>query len=133
MDALIRIAITFLLVSLGASLLIGVFNVEFGQGDFWDHHGVFFLVFIALFPRLTLLFSSVPFGGLFWWMGWIFAPRFLVAMLATIAYWHSNKVLVVISWLVCVGGESSEKVVIHRETRSTMKGQVIDAEYEIKS
>jgi len=70
------------------------------------------LIFIAIFPRLTLLFSSVPFGGVLWWLGWIFAPRLLVAILATVNYWNQNKVLVVIAWLIALGGESSEKHVV---------------------
>ena len=31
--------------------------------DFWDVHGIWFIIFMFFFPRLTLLFSSVAFGG----------------------------------------------------------------------
>ncbi|MEK6555620.1 MAG: hypothetical protein AABZ31_10295, partial [Bdellovibrionota bacterium] len=85
--------------------------------NFWDHHGVFFLIFITLFPRLTLFFSSVAFGGVFWWIGFIFAPRFLVAILATINYMQSNPILVAISWIVAISGESSEKYALHRNIK----------------
>ncbi|MGH8372346.1 MAG: hypothetical protein ACRETO_06410, partial [Gammaproteobacteria bacterium] len=61
--------------------------------SFWFHHGLWFILFMFFFPRLTLLLSSVPFGGLFWWLGWIFAPRLLVAILATTNYWHTNMIL----------------------------------------
>jgi len=69
------------------------------------------------FPRLTLLFSSVAFGGLFWWLGFIFAPRLLVAILATTAYWQTNTVLVVLTWIWAVGGESAEKKTVYSSRR----------------
>jgi hypothetical protein len=76
---------------------------------FWYHHGLLFILFLAFFPRLTLLFSSVAFGGPLWWLGWLVAPRLLVAILATGAYWRTNPVLVVITWIWAFGGESAEK------------------------
>ncbi|MCM0605905.1 MAG: hypothetical protein KA715_07420 [Xanthomonadaceae bacterium] len=100
------------MISLTTLLLTEGFGVKLMFENFWNHHGFFFLVAIAAFPRLTLLFSSVPFGGLFWWLGFFFAPRILVAVLATITYWNENPFLVVISWLVAMGGESSEKMVV---------------------
>ena len=63
-------------------------------------------------PRLTLLLSSVPFGGILWWAGFFFCPRFLVASLATIHYFKSNPTLVVLSWLIAIGGETWEKYTI---------------------
>ena len=83
--------------------------------NFWDVHGVFFLIFITIFPRLTLLISSVPFGGLFWWLGFFFTPRLLVAILATMAYWTTNPVLVVMSWIVCLFGEFAEKSTVSKK------------------
>jgi len=80
--------------------------------DFWQVHGWWFLFFMFLFPRLTLLFSSVISGGFLWWLGWVFAPRLLVAILATTVYWHTNTVLVVFTWLWALSGESTEKKVI---------------------
>jgi len=80
--------------------------------NFWDVHGLWFILFLMFFPRLTLLFSSVLSGGFFWWLGWIFAPRLLVAILATNSYWHSNTFLVVLTWFWALGGESVEKKVI---------------------
>ena len=77
--------------------------------NFWDVHGFWFVFFMFFFPRLTLLFSSVVTGGLLWWLGWIFAPRLLVAILATSAYWETNTLLVVFTWLWALLGESSEK------------------------
>ena len=141
MRTLIKIVIIFLAITLASTILINYFDVEFGNTNFWQVHGVFFLIFITIFPRLTLFFSSVAFGGLFWWLGFIFAPRFLVAILATVAYWNTNKILVIISWLLAIGGESSEKYYIHRYTVRTsrrkrtpsIEGDIIDAEfYEVK-
>ena len=77
--------------------------------NFWDVHGVVFLICMFFFPRLTLLFSSVATGGVFWWLGWFFTPRLLVAILATTTYWPSNPALVIIAWFWAFGGESFEK------------------------
>lgn len=80
--------------------------------NFWDVHGIFFIFFMFFFPRLTLIFSSVAFGGIFWWLGWLFVPRLLVAILATIHYADTNIVLVVLSWIWAVSIEFGEKKVI---------------------
>lgn len=137
MHNLIKILILFLALTGAAALLGDAFNVDFGSDNFWDNHGIIFLFFITLFPRLTLLFSSIPFGGLLWWLGFIFAPRFLVACLATLAYWNQNPILVIIAWLVCLSGESGEKymvterVKVYRGTSPDIKvkGESIEAEY----
>ena len=45
-------------------------------------HGVFFLLGLAVFPRITLLlFAATPFGWLAW-IGWVIAPHLLVAVLS---------------------------------------------------
>jgi hypothetical protein len=80
--------------------------------SFWHHHGIFFVVFMFFFPRLTLLFSSVPFGGIFWWLGFVFAPRLLVAILATSQYWQTNMILCVLTWVWALCGEGVEKTVV---------------------
>jgi hypothetical protein len=102
------IAIFFLLI-VATSTMMDISQASFGTVDFWQKHGVFFLFFVSIFPRLTLLFSSVATGGFFWWLGFFFCPRILVAGLATMAYFHTNPILVVISWLVAFGGELFEK------------------------
>lgn len=91
------------------SIMFGNFEFQFGTVDFFSKHNFLFLIFVSFFPRLTLLFSSVPFGGFFWWLGFFFMPRLLVAVLATIAYGHTNPVLVAISWVVALSGEVMEK------------------------
>jgi hypothetical protein len=85
--------------------------------DFWQVHGWWFIFFMFFFPRLTLLFSSVLTGGWLWWLGWLFAPRLLVAILATTAFWNTNTVLVVFTWLWALCGESTEKKVVIRKAR----------------
>ena len=74
--------------------------------DFWSVHSVFFLIAMLFFPRLTLLFLTA-WGGGWWWVGLIFAPRFMAAILATVYYWHTNPALVVICWLGAIMGNSS--------------------------
>ena len=118
------------------ALLMQYSDVELGSENYWDHRGVFFLFFVTLFPRLTLLFSSVALGGVFWWLGFIFVPRILVAVLATLAYWDANPILVLISWLVALSGESSEKYLIRDRVRivgvggaQSRTGTTIEGEY----
>jgi len=115
-NIILRGLVVFLVLIIASSLLVETFNTEFGSTDFFQVHGIFFLIFITIFPRLTLLLSSVPFGGFLWWAGWVFCPRILVASLATVTYFRTNPVLVVISWLVALSGETAEKVSLGRPT-----------------
>ena len=85
--------------------------------NFWDVHGWWFLLSMFFFPRLTLLFSSVLSGGLLWWLGFVFAPRLLVAILATTAYWNTNMILVILTWFWAIGGESFEKKAVHSRVK----------------
>ena len=102
------IAVFFILI-VATSVMMDSMNAQFGTVNFFDRHGYFFLLFITIFPRLTLLFSSVATGGFLWWLGFLFCPRILVASLATVAYFHTNPILVIISWMVALGGEVFEK------------------------
>jgi hypothetical protein len=117
MKLLLKFLLGFLAITGAVALLSPVFGMQFGSANYWDVHGFIFLLFITIFPRLTLLLSSVATGGVFWWLGWIFSPRILVAVLATFSYWHQNKFLVISSWLIALGGESSEKYAVVRQTR----------------
>ncbi|MBF0299998.1 MAG: hypothetical protein HQK51_14830 [Oligoflexia bacterium] len=121
MNNFFKVLLIFLALTGAITIISEYSNMPFGYRDFWEYRGylggIFFLFFIALFPRLTLFVSSVPFGGVLWWIGWFFMPRILVASLATVTYWNHNKILVIISWLVALGGESSEKVLISRRPR----------------
>ena len=76
--------------------------------NFWDVHGLWFCFFMFLFPRLTLFFGGIVTGGWLWWLGWVFTPRILCAILATTAYWDSNTVLVVFVWIWALGGTRME-------------------------
>lgn len=109
-----RLLIIFLVLAVSSILIIALFGVELSKDNYWDHHGIFLLIFLTFFPRLALLFSSIPFGGLFWWLGWIFCPHYLVAILATINYWPTNAFLVSIAWLVALGGEFGEKYFLRK-------------------
>jgi len=125
-----RFFLVFLIIAGISSALIHFFAIDFGKVDYWKNHGFFFLVFIALFPRATLLFSSAVFGGFLGWLGWLFAPRVLVAVLATLAYWQTNKILVTMSWLVALSGESSEKYYVYRK-RQEVDRVVKDVKSEV--
>ena len=124
MRTLLRFVIVFFIVSAATTVLVREFHVPFGRINFWDVHGALFLMFLALFPRLTLLLSNVALGGPLWWLGWIFAPRLLVAVLATFAYWQTNPMLVTIAWLIATFGESSEKLWLARTRRRVVHRRV---------
>lgn len=137
MKLFFKFILAFLALTGAVTLMTQLTHIEFSNKNYWDYRGPFFLFFVTLFPRLTLLFSSVAFGGILWWLGFIFTPRILVACLATLSYWHQNPVLVIISWLIAIGGESSEKVVFVRRPmrsfhrrRPITRGEVIDIKVE---
>lgn len=80
------------------------------------NHGIFFLIGLALFPRITLLFfATTPFGWLAW-LGWLVTPHLLVAILA-LPYWHSHPVLVVIAWIMAFAGTGGESEAARRTRR----------------
>lgn len=116
-NSLLKLIIIFIILSLATFWMGQFFGVPFQDRNYWEDHGIIFLVFLGLFPRLTLLFSSVVSGGLFWWLGWFFVPRFLVAVLATLAFWNQNPGLVCLAWLFAIGGEASEKMVVVRRSQ----------------
>lgn len=143
MKTLTKIIFIFLALTGAVTLLYNFTDVELGNIDYFNKHGWFFLFSIALFPRLTLLVSglfagTIEFGGFLWWLGFFIAPRFLVATLATISYWHTNPILVILSWLVALSGESSEKFVLTTRMKHPKRydqgfsGNTIEAEYKVK-
>jgi len=83
--------------------------------SFWEVHGIFFILFMFLFPRLTMFCMGIcfaPYAGVLFWFGWFLAPRLTVAIIATFIYWQTNPILCIFSWLWALGGEGTEKVKI---------------------
>ena len=76
--------------------------------NFWDVHGLAFLIFVAIFPRFTLLFAVAGPFGLLTWLGWLIVPHVTVAVLATARYWDTNPILCVIAWVIAFGGTGCE-------------------------
>lgn len=76
--------------------------------DYWDQHGILFLLGLTFFPRITVLFFSAVSFNLLVFVGWLFAPHLLVAILATTQYWDTNPVLVIVAWFVAFGGTGAE-------------------------
>ena len=117
----IRFLVVFAVVGVASAVAMPLFDIEFGTVNYWDHHGVGLLIGLALLPRLTLLLSSIATGGVLWWLSWFFVPRYLIAVLATVAYFETNPVLVVFAWLVALGGETTEKHYVQRK-RAARRG-----------
>lgn len=82
--------------------------------DFWQDHGLIFVVCMFFFPRLTLFFAGLLGGSILWWLGFIFAPRVLVAVGATMLYWPTNPFLCILSWFWAISGETMEKAKVKR-------------------
>ena len=98
--------------------------------DFWQVHDFAFLFCAAFFPRISMLWVIfAPLGLLFgprgllisflaWgflrWLGWLFMPHLLVAILATTYYWSTNPVLCVIAWIFAFAGTSAELQAVAR-------------------
>ena len=82
------------------------------QVDFWSNHTILFVIAMFFFPRLTMLFATTFGGGFLYWLGWYFAPRFTVAIIATMLYSQTNLTMVVLAWLWALGGESTEKTIV---------------------
>lgn len=80
--------------------------------DFWSVHSIWFIVFMFLFPRLTMLFMGIcfyPFAHpILFWIGWFIGPRYIVAILATSVYWDTNPVLCFMAWMAAFGVSSAE-------------------------
>lgn len=76
-------------------------------------HGIFFLIGLAIFPRITLLFFAATSFGPLAWIGWLFAPHLLVAILS-LPYWDTHPLLVVIAWIFAIFGTFGEGRVARR-------------------
>jgi len=116
MKTIFKWAILYLILFAGVTFSINHLGVEFGDVNFWTRHGLFFLFFGAVFPRLTMLMAT-PWGGFFWWISLFFLPRFLMALLATLNYWNTNPVLVMLAWIFAIGGETTEKYWLGRRSK----------------
>lgn len=142
MKTIYKILIIILSITLISTVLYNYTEFQFGNINYFDKHGWFFLFFLTFFPRVALfvaaLFGNIAIGGPLWFLGYFFAPRVLVAILATASYWHTNQILVIISWLVAIGGESSEKIIISNRVSGKPKkfnhgfeGTTFEADYSV--
>lgn len=93
--------------------------------SYWTVHGYFlgfvFIAFLAALPRAAMFFAlAVPVGFATWltepfgvvgqshvpvifivgWIAWFLLPRFLIALLATVLYFHTNPILCIGAWII---------------------------------
>jgi len=98
--------------------------------NFWLHNSILILIGLTLFPRITLLFCNVP-GSILFWIGWISFPRITVAIFATLYYSSTNPILVILSWLFALGGESAEKTYGYKKSKNNSFKNTRKIDYEI--
>ena len=98
--------------------------------NFWLHNSIIILIGLTLFPRITLLFCNVS-GSILFWIGWISFPRITVAIFATLYYLSTNPILVILSWLFALGGESAEKTYGYKKTKINIFTNTRNIDYEI--
>ena len=96
---------------------------------YWTNNSIFFLIGLTFFPRISLLFCKI-YGNLLFWIGWFFLPRITIAILATYFYSSTNPILVILSWLFAISGETAEKSYGYNVKNKVTK-KSINAEYEI--
>lgn len=82
---------------------------RFTNPEFWQVHGILFLLGLVFLPRITVFFFSAVTGGFLFWLGFLIFPRIFIAVLAAYYYWDTNPFLTVFAILLCLGGESAEK------------------------
>ena len=97
--------------------------------NFWIYHGFLLLIGLTLFPRLSILMCNIP-GGLFFWIIWIVFPRIVIAFYASILYFDTNPILVFLSWIIALSGESTEKSYGYKIKNQKTKS-VKESEYEL--
>ncbi len=97
-------------------------HLEFFQAH---AHPLLLLFGLAVFPRITLLFVGGPFAALHW-LGWVFAPHLLVAILATTHYWDTNPLLCVVAWFIAFAGTGGEGAGARRGMRWRRSRQRVD-------
>jgi hypothetical protein len=97
--------------------------MTFLSADFFHVHATLpwlLLIGLALFPRITtivmIFLGGLASGGLLWWLGWIFFPHLLVAVLS-LPYWHTNPLLVISAWVFALCGTGGETAVVRRRRR----------------
>jgi len=78
--------------------------------DFWELHGIWFIIFLAIFPRITMVVTGIfsAFLGPLFFFGWLLFPRITIAILASMIYFDTNPVLCVLSWFWAFGGTRVE-------------------------
>ena len=79
--------------------------------SFWEVHSIVFVICMLMFPRITMLFSSIcfaPWFGVMAWLGWVFVPRITVAIFASLFYLNTNPYLCFFTWIWALGHELIE-------------------------
>src|ERR1043166_1281189 len=66
--------------------------------NFWDVHGLLFLLGLVAFPRITVFFFSHVIGGPIFWIFFLIFPRLVIPILAAYHYWGTNPILVILSF-----------------------------------
>lgn len=86
--------------------------MEFTQSvvSVFQNHGVWFLLGMAFFPRLTMLIAGLTsaLGGPLFWFGFALLPHIMVAVIASLMYWDKNPIVVLCAWFFAIWGTIAE-------------------------
>lgn len=71
--------------------------------EFWNQHGLTFLIGMFLWPRMILIYYSlIPAQDIGAIMEFLFVPRIFLASILTPIYWGANPTLISIYWVLAV-------------------------------
>lgn len=84
-------------------------NYIFCIMDIVSKFNVYTLLFTMFFPRIGILLLKIKFGNIWWILGYIFYPRFIIAYLVTSHYYSQSKFLVFCIWYWAYIMEKAEK------------------------
>ena len=66
---------------------------------YWTNHSLLFLIGLTIFPRFTLLFSNISSNILFW-LGWLFLPRLMIALLGITTVYYFMTFLYILATII---------------------------------
>lgn len=97
--------------------------------DFWDAHGIFFIIGIIFWPRMLMLyFGMIAPMQIDAIVGWALVPRIYSMSLISHVYYDKNPTLITICWVLAIVAEIISIIGRFKFMRVSM--QMASEEYE---